>query len=169
MKQKHKDSGSTDQGSTPASGDGVLQELANKAAALAPALAPALETSSDGDARRRGEIKVHKLSDQRYKFQIDGVTWAEIDWHLGRKMWCIQDALGHCLSHVSHQLLDIPNDGMPGDHITKGVHLDPTTAIEKTKQMIRDGSMPTPEQAETAERSSKDMTAFRTKYRQYKK
>jgi hypothetical protein len=50
-----------------------------------------------------------------------------------RRTWCIQDACGHCLAHCEH---------------IRGEHIDQRTAVDLAKAMIRDGRMPTPEEAE---------------------
>jgi hypothetical protein len=52
---------------------------------------------------------------------------------LPRRTWCIQDACGHWLVHCEHIV---------------GEHIDQRTAIALAKAMIRDGRMPTPEEAE---------------------
>jgi hypothetical protein len=59
--------------------------------------------------------------------------WSEVEWSPRRRTWCIQDACGHCLAHCEH---------IHGDHI------DQRTAVALAKAMIRDGRMPTPEEAE---------------------
>src|SRR5882672_2138783 len=134
MKQKHVGTGDQDYSKTDTSGDGVLKDLAAKAAALAPSL----EIAGDGDARRRGEIKVEG-SDDRYCLYIEGVLWAELDYEYHKKVWCIQDCMGHCLEHTDHVHAEVPG-GENCDHSAQ-------IAIKKAKEMIRDGSMPTPEQA----------------------
>jgi hypothetical protein len=48
------------------------------------------------------------------------------------KRWCIQDASGRCLAHC---------DAIHGQDV------DAQTAVKLAKAMIRDGRMPTPEEA----------------------
>lgn len=145
MKQKTHDIGGPS--NTPdTSSDGVLKDLAAKAKALAPALA----TEQSGDPRRGGDIKVTGNA-TRYILSIDGEMWAEIDWSEGRRAWCIQNCCGFCLEHIENMLATIPNDGsIPPDGITHVDQLKPTSAIEKAKRMIRDGTMTSPEDAKAA-------------------
>jgi hypothetical protein len=56
-----------------------------------------------------------------------------IEWSAQRRQWCIEDAAGRCLAHREH---------------VHGEHIDQQTAIELAKAMIRDGRIPTPEEAE---------------------
>ena len=67
-----------------------------------------------------------------YQVTIDGELWSEVEWSPKRRTWCIQDAAGHCLAHCDH---------IHGDHI------DQQTAVALAKGMIKDGRMPTPEEA----------------------
>ena len=63
---------------------------------------------------------------------IDGELWSEVEWSPSRRAWCIQDAAGHCLTHVESIV---------------GQDRDVQTAIRLAKRMIVDGSMPAPEEA----------------------
>jgi hypothetical protein len=56
-----------------------------------------------------------------------------VEWSPYRRAWCIQDAAGHCLTHVESIV---------------GQDRDVETAIPLAKRMIVDGRMPTPEQAQ---------------------
>ncbi len=145
MKQKTHDHGTPDQGKPESASDGVLKDLAAKAKTLAPVLSSA----TDGDPRRRGEITFNTgrngPSDYKQFLMINGVMWAEVQWSSQRKAWCIQDACGYCLSHIEHMHHTVPNDGVGNPQ--KGSDLDSTSAIEYAKGMIRDGRMPSPEQA----------------------
>jgi hypothetical protein len=144
MKQKMRDSGGPEAGKTdPTSGDGVLKEMAAKAKAMAPALA----VEDTGDPRRRGEIKVTRRSDSKYDLYIDNVLWSEVEWGGKNKMWCIQDCCGYCLSHVEHVHSNVPNDGTPDAAVALSAQLNATTALETAKKMIRDGTLPSPEDA----------------------
>ena len=143
MKQKTHDNAAPNQG-TPdkTSGDGVLKDLAEKAKTMAAAL----DESKTGDPRRRGEIEIAgNRYDQKRFLKIDGVMWAEVQWAHHRQMWCIQDACGYCMTHVEHIHCEVPNDGIQKP--IRDRDLNPTAAIDKAKSMIRDGSMPSPEDA----------------------
>jgi hypothetical protein len=67
-----------------------------------------------------------------YNLTINGTTWACVEWSSSRRAWCVQDAGGRCLAHC---------DAIHGEHV------DATTAVQLAKTMIRDGRMPTPEDA----------------------
>jgi len=84
------------------------------------------------DRRRYGVIEVHCINAATYHLVISGQMWSEVEWSASRQVWCIQDAAGHCFTHV--------------DHIV-GQDKDPQTAIRLAKRMIVDGRMPTPEEA----------------------
>jgi hypothetical protein len=63
---------------------------------------------------------------------INRELWACVEWSPSRRAWCVQDASGRCLAHC---------DAIHGEHI------DAYTAVQLAKAMIRDGRMPTPEDA----------------------
>jgi len=67
-----------------------------------------------------------------YDLRINGELWACIEWSPARRSWCIQDASGRCLAHC---------DAIHGENI------DAATAVQLAKTMIRDGRIPTPEEA----------------------
>ena len=73
-----------------------------------------------------------------YDLTINGEVWACVEWSPSRRAWCVQDASGRCLAHC---------DAVHGEHV------DAPTAVQLAKTMIRDGRMPTPEDA--AQRLSK--------------
>ena len=89
------------------------------------------------DPRRHGVIEV-RPGGNSYRLTIGGELWSEVEWSASRRAWCIQDAAGRCLTHVEH---------------IHAQHVDAETAIRLAKKMIRDGRMPTPEEAEAALRS----------------
>jgi hypothetical protein len=66
---------------------------------------------------------------------IDDELWSEVEWSPKRNAWCVQDAEGRCLSHKSH---------IHGQEAAK------EAAIALAEAMIRDGRMPTPEEAKKA-------------------
>jgi hypothetical protein len=84
------------------------------------------------DSRGYGVIEVRRLNENTYHLTINGQMWSEVEWSPSRQRWCIQDAAGHCLTHVEHIV---------------GQDRDPQTAIRLAKRMIVDGRMPTPEEA----------------------
>jgi len=95
---------------------------------------------SDNDPRRYRVIETRFRSNPaRYDLFIDGVLWSDVEWSAKRRAWCIQDAAGRCLAHV--------------DHI-HAQDVDAGAAVRLAKRMVRDGRMPTPEQALAAWRSA---------------
>ena len=86
------------------------------------------------DRRRYGVIEVRCIcsSPETYHLTIGGRMWSEVEWSRSRQAWCIQDAAGHCLTHVEHIV---------------GQDRDPQAAIRLAKRMIVDGRMPSPEEA----------------------
>ena len=84
------------------------------------------------DRRRFGVIEVRRINAATYHLTIGSTLWSEVEWSPKRRAWCIQDAAGHCLTHVEHIV---------------GQNIDAQTAIRLAKRMIVDGSMPSPEEA----------------------
>ena len=84
------------------------------------------------DRRRYGVIEVRRVNAETYHLTIGGRMWSEVEWSPRRRAWCIQDAAGHCLTHVEHIV---------------GQDRDPQEAIRLAKRMIVDGRMPSPEEA----------------------
>jgi hypothetical protein len=99
------------------------------------------------DKRRFGVIEVRRINGETYHLTIDGVVWSEVEWSPSRRMWCIQDAAGQCLTHVESIV---------------GEDRDMQTAIRLAKRMIIDGRMPTPEEARR-EREERQATAVEAK------
>jgi hypothetical protein len=85
------------------------------------------------DKRRYGVIEVRRINAETYWLEINGVMWAEVEWSPSRRAWCVQDAAGHCLTHVEHIV---------------GQDLDASAAIRLAKRMIVSGEMPAPEEAQ---------------------
>jgi len=85
------------------------------------------------DRRRYGVIEVRRINPETYWLEINGQMWSEVEWSPERRAWCVQDAAGHCLTHVESIV---------------GQDRDPQAAIRLAKRMIVDGSMPSPEQAQ---------------------
>ena len=103
-------------------------------------------TEAKQDRRRFGIIEnryrtIGKLA--MYDLTINGKLWACVEWSPSRRCWCIQDASGRCLAHC---------DAVHGQDI------DAQTAVKLAKQMIRDGRLPCPEDAQDqlAERLRRD-------------
>jgi hypothetical protein len=89
---------------------------------------------TDGDPRRRKSIRVD-WNGTIGRLIVGGEFWGNVEWSARRKMWCIEDSEGACLSHHAH------------------IHAkdkDKAGAVALAKAMIRDGRMPTPQQAAEA-------------------
>jgi hypothetical protein len=86
------------------------------------------------DPRRHGVIEVRYQSGPPaiYFLTVAGQLWASVEWSPRRCRWCIEDGVNRCLVHVEH---------------IHGEDPDPQAAIRLAKKMIRDGRMPTPEEA----------------------
>jgi hypothetical protein len=93
-----------------------------------------MKMSAQTDPRRFGVITVrfHPGPPTLYRLTIGGQLWAAVEWSAVRRAWCIEDAAGHCLAHCEH---------------VHGEHIDQQTAVALAKAMIRDGRVPTPEEA----------------------
>jgi hypothetical protein len=98
---------------------------------------------TDRDPRRYGVIEVRRINAETFHLTIGGQMWSEVEWSASRRAWCIQDAAGHCLTHVESVV---------------GQDRDVSTAIRVAKRMIVDGRMPSPEQArqQLADRLERD-------------
>jgi hypothetical protein len=66
------------------------------------------------------------------RIEIDGEHWGNVEWSYKREAWRIEDVWGACLRHT--------------DHI-RGQEASQEAAVALAKEMIRDGRMPTPEEA----------------------
>jgi hypothetical protein len=93
------------------------------------------------DKRRYGVIEVRRANAETYHLTIGGRLWSEVEWSRSRKAWCVQDAAGHCLTHVEHIV---------------GQDRDPQAAIALAKRMIVDGRMPSPEEAHAQLRAEQE-------------
>jgi hypothetical protein len=110
-------------------------------------------TSDDPRRQRPVEIKwVGAAEGPRTigRIEIDGEHWGNVEWSYRREVWCIEDIWGGCLQHT--------------DHI-RGQETSRDAAVELAKEMIRDGRMPTPQearaQAEAREAAAKALKAAR--------
>jgi hypothetical protein len=84
------------------------------------------------DRRRYWPIEVRRINAETYHPIINGQMWSEVEWSRSRQRWCVQDAAGHCLTHVESIV---------------GMDKDPQAAIRLAKRMIVNGPMPAPEEA----------------------
>jgi hypothetical protein len=92
-------------------------------------------TSDDPRRQRPVEIKwVGAAAGPRTigRIEIDGEHWGNVEWSYRREVWCIEDIWGGCLQHT--------------DHI-RGQEASRDAAVELAKEMIRDGRMPTLQEA----------------------
>ena len=88
---------------------------------------------------RSGAIAISWGVDGVGAVSLDGVTFARVEWSERRGAWCIEDAAGQCLRHAGS---------------IRGKAAAKEEAVALAEAMVRDGRMPTPEQAhaEHAER-----------------
>jgi hypothetical protein len=94
-----------------------------------------MSTDPKTDRRRYGVIEVRYRAFRKlamYDLSINGRLWACVEWSPSRVGWCIQDASGRCLAHC---------DAVHGQDV------DAQTAVKLAKKMIRDGTLPCPEDA----------------------
>jgi hypothetical protein len=95
---------------------------------------------SGQDARRQRPMTL-RWQGMIGRLYIDDVLWAAVEWSDKRQAWCIEDAEGRCLSHKDH---------IHGQDAAK----EPAVAL--AMEMIRDGRMPTPEDAKKVRRTRLD-------------
>jgi hypothetical protein len=85
------------------------------------------------DRRREGRVSVVFRGDKPIgTLLVGGEAWGAVEWSEKRGIWCIEDAEGRCLRHTS---------SIHGKAATKG------EAVALAEQMVRDGTMPSPEDA----------------------
>jgi hypothetical protein len=84
------------------------------------------------DPRRNRPLEVHWVGNIG-RISIDGEAWAAVEWSSKHECWCIEDAAGRCLRHTTH---------------IRGQAESKKTAVELATAMIRDGRMPSPEEAQ---------------------
>ena len=95
-----------------------------------------MSTNETTDRRRFGVIETRYRQHGKlamYNLTINRQLWACVEWSPSRRAWCVQDASGRCLAHC---------DAIHGENV------DAQTAVKLAKAMIRDGRMPTPEDAQ---------------------
>jgi hypothetical protein len=86
------------------------------------------------DPRRQGRVTVvfRGKKDPIGTLVVAGETWGAVEWSEKHGVWCIEDAEGKCLRHAS---------SIHGKAATK------EEAVALAEQMVRDGTLPTPEEA----------------------
>jgi hypothetical protein len=94
-------------------------------------------TSNAIDPRRHGviEVQFYPGPPAIYRLTIGNQLWASVEWSPRRGRWCVEDGVGRCLAHIEH---------------IHGEDVDATNAVRLATAMIRDGRMPTPEEANEA-------------------
>jgi hypothetical protein len=75
------------------------------------------------------------------RIEIGGALWCAVEWSEKQQAWCIEDAEGRCLTHRAHQ------------H-SKAAAKDEAVALAFA--MIRDGRMPSPEEARQARKDRRE-------------
>jgi hypothetical protein len=87
------------------------------------------------DPRRRLPITISWSAEGIGRLKIGRERWAAIEWSTLSRRWCIEDNSGRCLTHVG---------SIRGDADSK------EAALALAEAMIRDGRMPTPQEARAA-------------------
>ena len=81
---------------------------------------------------REGKISIAWSATGIGSVSLDCVTFARVEWSEKRQRFCIEDSQGQCLRHVGS---------------IKGMAVSKDEAVALATAMIRDGRMPSPEQA----------------------
>jgi hypothetical protein len=95
------------------------------------------DTRMANDPRRQEPIKI-RWDGMIGKLVINGELWSEVEYSEKHRKWCIQDAEGRCLAHKEH------------------IHAfedDKAAAVVLAEAMVRDGRLPSPEDAKKARRA----------------
>jgi hypothetical protein len=89
---------------------------------------------ADDDARRAQRVKIKWSKDGAAigRLYVGGEFWGAVEWSEKRQAWCVEDAEGQCLRHAA---------SIHGQESSK------VKAVALAGEMIRDGRMPTPQQA----------------------
>lgn len=100
------------------------------------------------DARRTQRVKIEwsKNGAAIGRLYIGSEFWGAIEWSAKREAWCIEDAEGACLSHVAS---------------IRGQTSSRAKAVTLAREMIRDGRLPTPEQAKAEHKARRTAQAER--------
>lgn len=105
-----------------------------------PAIKRRWPTASDNgagvsDERRSGKISIEWSKHGVGRLKIGRERWASVEWSELRQQWCIEDNSGRCLTHAG---------SLRGEAASKD------DAVALAEAMIRDGRMPTPQEARAA-------------------
>jgi hypothetical protein len=94
------------------------------------------------DPRRQGRVVVVFKGEKSTTgaLFVAGETWGAVEWSEKRGVWCIEDAEGRCLRHAS---------SIHGKAAAK------EEAIALAERMVRDGTLPSPQDAADLHREAK--------------
>jgi hypothetical protein len=100
------------------------------------------------DPRRQGRVIVEfeDESSRTGNISVDGVIWGAVEGSEKRGVWCIEDVEGKCLRHAS---------SIHGQAAAKD------EAIALAERMVRDGTLPTPEEAKRLRDEERELRAQR--------
>jgi hypothetical protein len=87
------------------------------------------------DPRRSKPLSITWETDLVGLVRIDGEYWAAVEWSNKHQCWCIEDSEGACLRH---------------QEAIHGAAPSKDAAVALATEMIRDGRMPTPQEAKQA-------------------
>jgi hypothetical protein len=93
------------------------------------------------EPRRALPIEIVWNGDLIGRVSVGGEYWGAVEWSEKHQQWCIEDAEGRCLSHMSH---------------VHGRAAAKDEAVALAEAMIRDGRLPTPEAASAARRARRE-------------
>ena len=87
----------------------------------------------EDDPRRAASVVVRFHGDASVgRLLVDGEIWGAVEWSEKHGVWCIEDAEGRCLRHASS---------------IRGKAASREEAVALAEHMVRDGTMPTPQEA----------------------
>lgn len=87
------------------------------------------------DERRDKPIALKWTSSLLGRITIDDEHWASVEWSEKHQCWCIEDVTGACLAH---------------EESISGAAANKDAAVALAEAMIRDGRIPTPQEARWA-------------------
>jgi len=98
------------------------------------------ERDVSDDVRRQGQVVVAFRGDAKVgTLVVADQIWGAVEWSEKHGVWCIEDAEGGCLSHV---------EAIHGEAASR------EEAVALAEQMVRDGTLPTPEEAKQRRREA---------------
>jgi hypothetical protein len=103
---------------------------------------------------RAGAIAISWDAMEIGSVKLDGVVFARVEWSEKRQQWCVEDAAGQCLRHAGS---------------IKGKAAAKEEAVALAESMVRDGTMPTPEQARAEHEERERIAAPKRKAAREKK